>query len=160
MSVENIKNKLFFERYRPTTIEDVIVPERIKQELLGYVKKNSIPNLLFYGTGGIGKTSSAKAIITALGMDFIEINGSLDTSIEIVRDKIIKFASTNSLISSDQMKCVFVTEVEAFSDQAKNSMKNVIEKFAGNVRFIFDTNYVDKLSQPMRSRFTEIDFNP
>lgn len=156
----SIEKKLWFEFYRPKTMEEVIVPERIKNELIGYISKNDIPNLLLYGTGGIGKTSSAKVIIKSLGMDFIEINGSIDTSIEVVRDKIIKFASTNSLINSDQMKCVFVTEADGFSEQAKNSMKNIIEKFAGNIRFIFDTNYVDKLSQPIRSRCVEIDFNP
>jgi replication factor C small subunit len=155
-----IENKLFFERYRPKTMEEVIIPERIKNELIGYISKNDIPNLLLYGTGGIGKTSAAKVIINSLGMDFIEINGSIDTSIEVVRDKIIKFASTNSLINAAQMKCVFVTEADGFSEQAKNSMKNIIEKFAGNIRFIFDTNYVDKLSQPIRSRCVEIDFNP
>lgn len=159
MVVEETKNKIWFEKYRPKTIDELILPKRIKDELRGYVKRNDIPNLLLYSPGGMGKTSTARVLINALGMDSIEINGSIDTSVDVVRDRIIRFASTGSLMQSNSHKCLFITEADGFSENAKNAMKNIIEKFENNIRFIFDTNHVEQMNQPIRSRCTEIDFN-
>lgn len=158
-TVEEFNKKIWFERYRPSKLDDMILPESIRNELLGFIKTKDIPNLMLYSPGGMGKTSAARILIKELNMDFIEINGSLDTSVEMVRDKITKFASTASLYNSDQNKCLFVTEADGFSTEAKNSLKNLIEKFNGNIRIIFDTNYIEKLPQPLRSRCVEIDFN-
>lgn len=157
--MQDIKNKIWFEKYRPTTLDEMILPDSIRDELQGYIEKNDIPNLMFYSPGGMGKTTAAKVLVEALGMDTLEINGSLDTSVEVVRDKIMKFASTVSLMNSSQNKCIFVTEADGFSNEAKNSLKNLIEKFESNVRIIFDTNHIEKMPQPLRSRCVEIDFN-
>lgn len=157
--MSNVKGKIWFERYRPKSVEELILPERIKTQLDSFIKSGDIPNLLFYSPGGMGKTSTAKIIINALKMDFIEINGSIDTGIDTVRDTVVRFAGTTSLVNTDANKCIFVTEADGFSNEAKDSMKNIIEKFSDNIRFIFDTNNVNKLSQPIRSRCVEIDFN-
>lgn len=154
-----VQNKIWFEKYRPSKLDELIVPNRIREQLNGFIESKNIPNLLFYSPGGMGKTSTAKILINELKMDFIEINGSIDRGIDTIRDTIVKFAGTGSLINNDQNKCIFVTEADGFTEDAKNSMKNLIEKFSNNIRFIFDTNYVDKLSQPIRSRCVEIDFN-
>jgi DNA polymerase III delta prime subunit len=156
--MEEISKRIWVERYRPTTIQELILPDRIKKELQSFADKKEIPNLLFYSPGGMGKTSAMKALISELDMDFIELNGSLDTSIESVRDKIVSFASTVSLINNNQKKCIAITEADGFSTEAKNSLKNLIEKFSSNIRIIFDTNYVDKIPQPIRSRCVEYDF--
>lgn len=155
---EDITRKIWMERYRPRTIDELILPEKIKNDFKSFVEKQDIPNLMFYSPGGMGKTSAMKALISELNMDFIELNGSIDTSIDVVRDKIITFASTISLINNSQKKCIAITEADGFSAEAKNSLKNLIEKFSSNIRIIFDTNYVDKMPQPIRSRCVEYDF--
>lgn len=166
MTSKELQNKIWFERYRPKTVDDLIVPERIKKELNSYIENGDIPNLLLHSPGGMGKTSTALILMEQLNLDNIQINGSIDTSIDVVREKIIRFASTASLknpLTSDnndkRCKCIFVTEADGFSESAKNAMKNIIEKFSNNIRFIFDTNHVEQLSQPIRSRCVELDYN-
>jgi len=155
----DIDKKIWMERYRPSTLDEMILPDRIKEQFASYIEKQDIPNLLFFSPGGMGKTSAAWVLIKALNMDYIEINGSLDTSVDNVRDKIVRFASTVSLLNNSQKKCIFITEADGFSNEAKNALKNLIEKFNDNIRLIFDTNYIEKIPQPLRSRCVEVDFN-
>lgn len=149
---------LFVEKYRPQTIEDTILPASLKSTFQEFVKQGEIPNLMLCGSSGIGKTTVAKALCNELGADFIVINGSDEGRlIETLRTKIRNFASTVSL--SDSPKVVILDEADYISaDSVQPALRNFIEEFSSNCRFIFTCNYKNRIIPPLHSRNTVIDF--
>ena len=149
---------LFVEKYRPQTIEDTILPASLKQTFQDFVKQGEIPNLMLCGSAGIGKTTVAKALCNELGADFIVINGSDEGRlIDTLRTKIKNFASTVSL--SDAPKVVILDEADYISaDSVQPALRNFIEEFSANCRFIFTCNYKNRIIPPLHSRTTVIDF--
>jgi len=149
---------LFVEKYRPQTIEDTILPERLKQTFKEFVKQGEIPNLMLCGSAGIGKTTVAKALCNELGADFIVINGSDEGRlIDTLRTKIKNFASTVSL--SGGPKVVILDEADYISaESVQPALRNFIEEFSSNCRFIFTCNYKNRIIVPLHSRTTVIDF--
>ena len=145
---------LFVEKYRPQNIEDTILPASLKKTFQDFVKQGEIPNLMLCGSAGIGKTTVAKALCNELGADFIVINGSDEGSL---RTKIKNFASTVSL--SDSPKVVILDEADYISaDSVQPALRNFIEEFSSNCRFIFTCNYKNRIIPPLHSRTTVIDF--
>ena len=132
---------LFVEKYRPQNIEDTILPISLKKTFQDFVKQGEIPNLMLCGSAGIGKTTVAKALCNELGADFIVINGSDEGRlIDTLRTKIKNFASTVSL--SDSPKVVILDEADYISaDSVQQTLRNFIEEFSSNCRFIFTCNY-------------------
>lgn len=159
-----MKNLLLTEKYRPKKLEDITLLPRIKKIIDDGVNQNFI----FYGNYGSGKTSLARILVGKYSKDkpYIEINGSLDTSIDIVRTKLENFCDTVYMgiditdeIKSDSTKYILLDEFERMSSNAQDSLKGFIEKYHKNVRFIFITNHINKISDGIRSRFKEIDFD-
>lgn len=156
MSVKNLDTILWTEKYRPDTLDGCILPNRIKNLLQDGVKTN----MLFYGTAGIGKTTTAKAICNQFGHNTLYINGSTENSIDVVRNKITEFAMNQSILHYDNpIKVVIVDESDFMSQNALAGMRATIEQYAANTRFIFTCNYVEKIPAPIQSRFQMIDFN-
>ena len=149
---------LFVEKYRPQNIEDTILPESIKSTFREFVKQEQIPNLMLCGSAGCGKTTIAKALCNELGADFIVINGSDEGRlIDTLRTKIKNFASTVSL--SGGPKVVILDEADYISaDSVQPALRNFIEEFSSNCRFIFTCNYKNRIIPPLHSRTTVIDF--
>ena len=149
---------LWVEKYRPKSIEECILPESIKQSFQEFVGQNQIPNLLLSGTAGVGKTTVAKALCNELGADFIVINGSDEGRlIETLRVKIKNFASTVSL--SNSPKVVILDEADYINaDSVQPALRNFIEEFSNNCRFIFTCNYKNRIIAPLHSRCVNIDF--
>ena len=149
---------LFVEKYRPQNIEDTILPASLKKTFQDFVKQGEIPNLMFCGSAGIGKTTVAKALCNELGADFIVINGSDEGRlIDTLRTKIKNFASTVSL--SDSPKVVILDEADYISaDSVQPALRNFIEEFSSNCRFILTCNYKNRIIPPLHSRTTGIDF--
>jgi len=149
---------LFVEKYRPQTIEDTILPERLKKTFKEFVNQGEIPNLMLCGSAGIGKTTVAKALCNELGADFIVINGSDEGRlIDTLRTKIKNFASTMSL--SGGPKVVILDEADYISaESVQPALRNFIEEFSSNCRFIFTCNYKNRIIAPLHSRTTVIDF--
>ena len=149
---------LFVEKYRPQTIEDTILPEGTKNTFREFVKQGEIPNLMLCGSAGVGKTTIAKALCNELGADFIVINGSDEGRlIDTLRTKIKNFASTVSL--SGGSKVVILDEADYISaDSVQPALRNFIEEFSSNCRFIFTCNYKNKILPALHSRCTVIDF--
>jgi len=102
------KSFLLVEQYRPNTIDECILPVRIKDKIKQFVSKGQIPHLMFYGTAGLGKTSLAYAICNEINADYIYINASSENSIDVVRNKISQFASTASF--EGNLKVVILDE--------------------------------------------------
>jgi len=150
---------LYVEKYRPQTIEDTILPEQLKETFKDFVEIGEIPNLLLCGSAGVGKTTIAKALCNELDADFIVINGSDEGRlIDTLRTKIKNFASTVSLSSS--AKVVILDEADYISaDSVQPALRNFIEEFSSNCRFIFTCNYKNRIIPPLHSRTTVIDFS-
>ncbi len=95
--MSNSTEWLWTEKYRPQTIDECILPAELKKTLNALAKGGQLPNLLFTGTAGLGKTTVAKALCNMLNLDCILINGSEESGIDVLRNKIKQFASTVSL---------------------------------------------------------------
>lgn len=147
---------LWVEKYRPQTIEECILPPKMKSEIGAFIKDGSITNMLFSGTAGVGKTTLAKAICNQINADMLYINMSNQTSIDVIRTQIVQFASTASF--EGNLKVVLGDEAERLSAQAQDASKGIIEEFHKNTRFIFTTNNVHKIIDPIRSRCTHFEF--
>lgn len=150
-------SSIFVEKYRPKTIKDLILPSKIKNYLEKIVEDGECPNFLLSGSAGRGKTSIAYAICNDLKADSLYINGSLETSLEVVRSKVLSFATTTSFL--DSKKIVILDECCRLSPNAMDALKGIIESSDKNCRFIFTTNNIAKIIDPIKSRTQLIDFN-
>jgi replication factor C small subunit len=149
-------NQLFTEKYRPKNLSELILPDRVMSKF----KDGLVQNMLFAGSPGTGKTSTAKAIVNQFELPYLYINASTDTSVEVIRTRIIDFCSTVSIIDKAGMfKVVILDEVDGVSDQFFKALRATMEQFASNSRFIATCNYVNKIPDPILSRFEVINFD-
>lgn len=156
MSVNNIETILWTEKYRPTCINELIVPNRVRELL----KNGVVQSILLHGTAGIGKTSAAKAITKEFKHNTLYLNMSETTGVDTIRDTIMDFAMNTSVIHYDNpIKVVIMDEMDGMSQQAYNALRATMEKCAKNTRFIGTCNYLEKVPDPIQSRFQLIDFN-
>ena len=151
-----LEHLLFTEKYRPKTIDECILPDRLKTPFQEYVNQNNIPNLLLSGGAGVGKTTVAKAMCEEIGCDYMIINGSDENGVDVVRYKITNYASSMSL--SGGRKVIIIDEADYLSPNAQAAFRNAIEEFASNCSFIFTCNYKNKLIDPLHSRCAVVDF--
>jgi DNA polymerase III delta prime subunit len=151
---------LWVEKYRPKKISECILTEDLKNTFTQFLKQKEIPNLLLSGTAGTGKTTVARALCEELGADYIIINGSDEgRQIDTLRNKIKNFASTVSLTEDSNHKVVIIDEADYMNaDSVQPALRNFIETFYNNCRFIFTCNYVNKIIPALHSRCTVIDF--
>ena len=148
---------LWTEKYRPSKIEDCILPEAVKKTFQEYVDRKEIPNLLLSGTAGVGKTTIAKALCQEVGCDYIVINGSDESGIDVLRNKIKNYASSMSLHGG--RKVVIIDEADYLNpNSTQPAMRGAIEEFASNCSFIFTCNFKNRIIDPIHSRCSVIDF--
>ena len=151
---------IWVEKYRPTTIDECILPKRIKQTFQDFVKKGEIPNMLLSGPPGIGKTTVAKALCHQIGADYYVINGSDEGRfLDTVRNNAKNFASTVSLTSDSKHKVIIIDEADNTTSDVQLLLRASIEEFSRNCRFIFTCNYKNKIIEPLHSRCSVVDFN-
>jgi DNA polymerase III delta prime subunit len=151
-----MEHLLWTEKYRPRTVEDCILPERLKATFQEYVNQKEIPNLLLAGGAGVGKTTIAKAMCNEIGCDYMIINGSDENGVDTIRVKIKNYASSISL--SGGRKVVILDEADYLTPNAQAILRNAIEEFAANCSFIFTCNYKNKIIDPLHSRCAVIEF--
>jgi DNA polymerase III delta prime subunit len=148
---------LWCEKYRPRTIEDCILPDRLKKPFLEYVKDKKIPNLLLSGSAGVGKTTVAKALCNEVGCDHMMINGSDESGIDTFRTKIKGYASSLSFIGG--RKVIIIDEADYLNpNSTQPALRNAIEEFSNNCSFIFTCNFKNRIIEPLHSRCAVIDF--
>lgn len=157
MIEQNKKEFLWVQKYRPQKIDDVILPDSIKNRLKSFVNKKNLPNFLFSGSAGVGKTTVAKALLNEIGCDSIVINGSLNGNIDTLRNQIKEFASSMSF--SGGRKYVIIDEADYLTPMTQPALRNFLEEFSSNCGFIFTANYANRIIEPLRSRCVQIDFN-
>ena len=150
--------QLFTEKYRPKAVEDIILAPRIKTAIAGGDVQQ---HLLFIGSQGLGKTSTAKVI--ADKYPYMYINVSDESSVDVIREKIKGYCERISVLDGqDSMKIVILDEMDGASDQFYKALRGVMEdeRYISKVRFIGTANYINKIPDPIRSRFFILDFNP
>ena len=149
---------LWVEKYRPRKIAETILPDDLKQTFQRLVDTGELPNMLFTGTAGLGKTTVAKALCNELNVDYIIINGSEEGNIDTLRGKIKQFASTVSLTGG--YKVVILDEADYLNPQSTQpALRGFIEEFANNCRFILTCNFKNRIIEPLHSRCGVYEFN-
>lgn len=150
-------NTVWSEKYRPQTIDQCILPSDLKKSFSQFVTLKDVPNMILTGTPGIGKTTIAKALCNELNCDYIMINGSEESGIDVLRNKIKNFASTVSLAGG--LKIVIIDEADNLNSQSTQpAMRSFMEEFSNNCRFILTCNYKRKIIEPLVSRCTVFEF--
>jgi len=148
---------LWVEKYRPQKIDDCVLPKNLKETFKQFVQTGELPNFLFCGTAGVGKTTVAKALCNEIGAEYLLINGSEESGIDVLRTKIKSFASTVSL--TDSKKVIILDEADYLNpNSTQPALRAFIEEFSNNCRFIFTCNYKNRIIDPLHSRCSVIDF--
>ena len=149
---------LWVERYRPRKVDETILSDDLKQVFNQIVATGQLPNMLFTGTAGVGKTTVARALCNELGLDYILVNGSEEGNIDTLRNKVKSFASTVSLQGG--YKVVILDEADYLNPQSTQpALRGFIEEFANNCRFILTCNFKNRIIEPLHSRCSVYDFN-
>ena len=148
---------LWVEKYRPQVVTDTILPPPLKKTFQAIVDGGELPNMMFTGTAGLGKTTVAKAICKELGLDYIIINGSEEGNIDTLRGKIKQFASSVSLQGG--YKVVILDEADYLNPQSTQpALRGFIEEFSNNCRFIMTCNFKNRIIEPLHSRCSVYEF--
>lgn len=157
MVLVNPDEKIWFQKYRPQTVDDCILPKDIKKVFQKFVEIKELPNLILTGASGTGKTTVAKAMLNQLGYDTMFINASLSRGIDLLRNDIAAFASTLSW--SGGRKFVILDEADALLPNGfQPALRGFMEEFSVNCGFILTCNYLNKIIDPIRGRCSIIDF--
>ncbi|XP_030761249.1 replication factor C subunit 5 [Sitophilus oryzae] len=158
-------NLPWVEKYRPSTLNDLISHEGIIRTISKFIKEDQVPHLLFYGPPGTGKTSTILACARQLYTPaqfpsmVLELNASDDRGIGIVRGPILTFASTRTIFKSG-FKLIILDEADAMTLDAQNALRRIIEKYTDNIRFCILSNYLNKIIPALQSRCTRFRFGP
>ena len=151
-----MNNFLWTEKYRPRNISNTILPDDLKSTFDDFIK-NGIPNLLLSGGPGVGKTTTAKAMLDQVGSDYMVINGSMNGGIDTLRNDIKSYASTVSL--NGKRKFVILDEADYLNPQSTQpALRNFMEEYSKNCGFILTANYKNRIIEPLHSRCSVIEF--
>lgn len=148
---------VWYERYKPQSVSDVILPESVKSDLTHFIQSGNMPNLGFWSSEpGLGKSSTANAIIKDLGCEALWVNASLEKGIDVLRGKIQTFASQVSF--DGKHKIVVLDECDNISRDSQAAFRGFLDEFSQNCRFIFTGNYKEKIIEPLLDRLSNYEF--
>ena len=157
MMKDKIKHSILAEKYRPTELNEYVGNEKLKDFISQCIQDNDIPHLLLYSGPGTGKTTLAKLIINNIDCDYIYINASEERGMDVIRDKVMRFASSATF---EPLKVVILDEADFMTPTALASLRNILETFSNTTRFILTCNYIEKIPDPIKSRCQTIKINP
>jgi len=147
--MEEIKNSLWVEKYRPSNLDTYIGNEHLKSKVKVYLESGDLPHLLLFGRAGTGKTTLAKLLVNNIDCDYLYINESDENSVEVVREKVKNFAST---LGFQDMKVIILDECDYITPNAQAALRNLMETFSKHCRFILTCNFVERIIDPIQSR--------
>ncbi len=164
MTDEPLAHTIWIEKYRPTTLSDIVGQEEIVERLKSYVRNGSMPHLLFTGSAGVGKTTAAIALARDFfgenwHTNFRELNASDERGIDVVRNQIKQFART-APFGGSTFKILFLDEADALTSDAQAALRRTMENYAATCRFILSCNYSSKIIDPIQSRCAIYRFRP
>ncbi len=156
-------NLPFVEKYRPSSLDQIISQTDIISTIDKFIKAESLPHLLFYGTAGTGKSTMAINIARRIyeknmASFVLELNASDDRGIDVVRNQIKEFSQTKSL--GNKHKLIILDEADHLTNVAQGALRRIIEKYTSNVRFIIICNFANKIIPALQSRCTRFRFAP
>ena len=152
-----LKHFVWYERHRPQNISEMVLPEQYVKNFSEYISAESIPHLLFFGPAGSGKTTMAFILMDSLSCSRLVLNASSkDRGIETMRGKVKNFASSKSL--DGKPKIVFFDEADGMLKDAQRALKNTIEAYSTQCRFIFTCNEIDRIDDAIKSRCVKYEF--
>lgn len=152
----NYENFVWAEKYRPKVLENCVLPPRLKSRFSELVAGGELPNMLFVGPPGTGKTTLAKVLAETMEMDYLYINASKDSGVEVLRTQIQDFVVTLSLENSK--KIVLLDEADGVSPHFQRAFRAFIEEFSQSCRFILTCNYPNLIIPALQSRLDYVDF--
>ncbi|OMJ77241.1 hypothetical protein SteCoe_23189 [Stentor coeruleus] len=164
MDIDEVIELPWVEKYRPSNLEDLVAHEAIISTIKKFIKEKKLPHLLFYGPPGTGKTSTILAVAKEMyGKSFstmsLELNASDDRGINVVREQIKNFASTQQIMSKG-IKLIILDEADSMTNAAQFALRRIIEKYTKTTRFCMICNYVSKIIPALQSRCTRFRFMP
>jgi DNA polymerase III delta prime subunit len=143
------QHSLWIEKYRSSTLDQYIGNDAVKDRIADCISKNDIPHFIFSGTAGTGKTTLAKLIVSNIKCDYLYLNASDENGIDMIREKVKGFASSASF---NPIKVVILDEADFLTQPAQAALRNIIEEYSMNTRFILTCNYIERLIEPLQSR--------
>jgi len=143
------QHTLWIEKYRSQTLEQYIGNDAVKTRISDCIASNDIPHFIFSGTAGTGKTTLAKLIVNNIKCDYIYLNASDENGIDMIREKVKGFASSATF---NPLKVVILDEADFLTQPAQAALRNIIEEYSINTRFILTCNYIERLIEPLTSR--------
>ena len=147
--MDSLKHTLWVEKYRPTQLDNYIGNDHLKSKVSVYLESGDIPHLLLFGRAGTGKTTLAKLLVNNIDCDYLYINASDENSVDVVREKVKNFAST---LGFKDMKVIILDECDYITPNAQAALRNLMETFSKNCRFVLTCNYVERIIDPIQSR--------
>jgi DNA polymerase III delta prime subunit len=148
---------IWVEKYRPRKVSECVLPESLKETFTQLLKTGELPNMIFSGGPGIGKTTVARALCNELELDYLLVNGSEEGNIDTLRGRIKQFASTVSLQGG--YKVVILDEADYLNPQSTQpALRAFIEEFSKNCRFILTCNFRNRIIEPLHSRCSVYEF--
>lgn len=158
-------NQIWVDKYRPKTFKDIIGQEYFVKRVKSFVESKSLPHLLFAGTPGTGKTTTAHVVArelfgeNSLSGNFLELNASDDRGIDVIRNQIKEFARLKSL-TNIPYKLIVLDEADSLTKEAQQALRRTMEKYSSTCRFILACNEISKLIDPIQSRCVIFKFKP
>lgn len=154
----NDKETVWYEKFKPQCIDDLIIPIDMRSNLKTLIKDNTLPNIALFSTSpGTGKSSTVNAIVKEVNGEAIWINASLENSIDVLRGKILNFASSQSFY--DAPKIVVMDEMDHFSAQGQAAFRGFLDEFSSNCKFLFTGNYKEKIIDPLLDRLEVFNYD-
>ena len=143
------QHSLWAEKYRPSKLDNYICSDNIRSVFQDFINRKHIPHMLLHGSAGTGKTTLAKILTSNIECDVMYVNASDNTKVEFIRETIKPFAASTGF---NPLKVVILDEADFLSASSQASLRNLMETYSSNTRFILTCNYVEKIIDPLCSR--------
>jgi len=143
------RDYVWTEKYRPQTLSEYVCTPEMRERIQGWIKEANPPNLLLAGPAGTGKTTLARLLAKAHKSQTLELNASDERGIDVLRDKVKRFAMMQT---TDQGKTIILDEFDHVTLDFQTASRGVIENYSKGTLFILTCNFLNRIIDPIQSR--------